>query len=93
MGWQKRIRKVKHPEFMAGKLFDVWFLPYGNKSHRQKICVTTDPEGIREWAYAVLDARVRELCSGNLLARGMKSRVEVTNRPEGEVIWSIRFGG
>ena len=92
--WPKKNRAPIHPGFMAGKLFDVWYLPRGRAAQREKVCVTMDPASVRVWAFEVLQQRVKDRYSGRILRdEGMLSRIEITDRPDGNVVWSIRFDG
>jgi hypothetical protein len=79
---------------MAGKLFDVWYVPRGRIGRREKICVTLDLPSVKTWAFEILQQRVKEqFGDGRLMSHGMWSRIEVTDRPDGNLVWSIRFDG
>lgn len=79
-------------KFGPGRYFDVWFVPAGDLRSRKKISVTTDLSlWKRGLAEQTLDRIVREKYGGGRLARGNKSRVEITDRPDGNVVYKVRF--
>ena len=88
-----RYSRLDRPNFMEGKLFDVWFLPTGRNRLRQKISVTTDPSS---WGGSrgrnKLDSLVKDWFSDDLLCAS-RARIRVTTRPDEEVVIEIRWTG
>jgi hypothetical protein len=87
---RQHIRKLYRPGFMPGKLFDVWYEPFGRTSQRQKIAVTVDPKA---WDGTMgrekLDSLVKANFSDMLMAK--KARLRVTNRPDQETVVLVRW--
>ena len=81
--------KVRRPHFMEGVLYDVWFLPNGRKRYRERITVTTDPSRWRNIGWRTLDIRVRERF--DCLDDAGRAKLQVTDRPAGNVVVEIRW--
>lgn len=90
---REKIRGVSAPSFMAGRLHDVWFVPAGRQREREKIGVTLEPERWRKAAPEKLEVMVKERYGGGRLHRAKNSKIEITNRPEGDVVYRIVWGG
>jgi hypothetical protein len=87
---RKHIRKCYRPGFMPGRLFDVWYEPFGRAAQRQKLGVTIDPKA---WdgpmGRVKLDTLVRDGFTDLSLA--FDARIRVTNRPEQETVVLVRW--
>ena len=81
---------VTRPNLLPGVLHDVWFLPDGRKREREKIGVTVDPD---KWdggmGWLKLDTLVRERFA--CLDDAKRAKLQVTSRPDEEVLVEIRW--
>lgn len=90
----RKVRVCNRPNFGKGFLYDVWFTAEGRNRLREKVSVTTDPESVKVWAFDVLQQLVKDRYgNGRIYEKGRWSKIEVTDRPKGTVVWSVRFDG
>lgn len=77
------------------RVFDVWIVPHGRSVNRVKVCVTLDPTSAKSWAADLLRSRAIELYPdpSTRTERARWLRIEITARPDNEVIWWLRWNG
>jgi len=73
-------------------MWDVWFVPRGDGRSKEKIGVAVD---LKKWkdglAAQTLERLVKERFGDDLLT-AMRSRLEITDRPDGKVVFTKRWG-
>ena len=87
----KAFQRLRHPDFMAGKLFDVWFMPCGRNRLREKVAVTTDPSSWEgSMAYEKLASLVKERFE-DAPEKANRAKLVITDRPEQQVVFELRW--